>query len=273
VRQAGTGEAIIAEVERLVPCPASIIELSCGRGHLVKRLQRKGYDVVGTNYSVYEDADRSLPILPGIDITKGADFISRKFDCVILSETIQNIPDHYAVFQTMADLLKEGGFAIVTTPNILNIRSRLHFLLTGFFRVKWNFIGFDVPYEESFCYHNHPLHLPVDTYYALKAGLPVERISGINIKYRNIFFLSLLYIPIYIATWWNTTHREIFLARSGYGTSVHTWISNFHVLATERLLLVLKKKISGQQTRKTPQISWYRTKSEYSSCADIEPEQ
>jgi 2-polyprenyl-3-methyl-5-hydroxy-6-metoxy-1,4-benzoquinol methylase len=58
MRRAQTEKAINAEVERLVPCPASIIDFSCGRGHLVRRLREKGYDVVGTNYSVYEDADR-----------------------------------------------------------------------------------------------------------------------------------------------------------------------------------------------------------------------
>jgi hypothetical protein len=103
-----------------------------------------------------------------------------------------------------------------------------------------------------------PLHLPVDACYALKTGLAVEKICGINIKYRNIFFISLFYIPIRLVTWWNTTHKEIFLARSGYGTPVNTWMTNFHVLAAERLPLVLKKTTIVQQIRKTPHISWYK---------------
>ena len=265
-----TAKAISAEVERLVPCPATIIEISCGRGNLLKLLKDKGYDVVGTNYSEYSDANTSFSILSGIDATKGAAFIDRKFDCVILSEAIQNISNHYAVFKTMSDLLKENGIAIITTPNILNIRGRLHFFLTGFFRVKWNFIGFDVPYEEAFCYHNHPLHLPVDAYYALKTGLSIKKISGITIKYRNLFPLALFYIPIMLATWWNTTRKESFLAQSGYGTFLNAWMTNFNVLATERLLLVFEKKTSAQYVRTTPQISWH-TKYNHRDCQYFKP--
>ncbi len=264
-RRMKTEEAISAEVERLVPRPASVIELSCGRGHLLGKLREKGYDVVGTNYSVYEDAAPDLPILSGVDVTQGAGFTERTFDCVIFSEAIQNISDHYAVFRTVADLLKEGGIAVITTPNILNVRSRLHFLLTGFFRVKWNFIGFDVPYEESFCYHNHPLHLPVDAYYALKAGLTLGAVDGINVKYRNLLPLALLYAPIWLATWWNTSRAEPYLARSGYGDAVCSWMTGFQTLAAERLMLVMRKETPEVQARRTPRISWYR-KAERPAC-------
>lgn len=40
-------------------------------------------------------------------------------------------------------------------------KPRLHFLFTGYLKVKWDFIGHDVPMEQAFAFHNHPVHLPV----------------------------------------------------------------------------------------------------------------
>jgi len=256
-------ESFLAQLtKKLVPNrDSSILELSCGRGHLLTMLKKDGYNVQGTNYSIYEDTDSNLDIIQGIDVTKGGGFIEKKYDCVILSETIQNISDHYNVYKTMYELLKDNGYAIISTPNIMNIRSRLHFLFTGFFRVKWNFIGFDVPYEESFCYHNHPIHLPVDMYYVYVSGFSIEDIDGITVKNRNILFFVLFYIPIIIFTWFNIHHSEPFLLNTVFGKQIFKFLTSYKALNSERMVLILKKNLNNRENtdkRITPHITWYK---------------
>uniref|UniRef100_UPI00255B0B66 class I SAM-dependent methyltransferase n=1 Tax=Pseudodesulfovibrio pelocollis TaxID=3051432 RepID=UPI00255B0B66 len=160
-----TRTKIFEMVTALCPVGSKVLEYSCGDGRLCAGLQEVGYEVTGTNYSVYGNTDNAVKIVNGVDLTKKTPFDDESVDCVIISETIQNIPDHVAVYKEVERVLKKGGLFILTTPNIMNIKSRIHFFLTGFFKVKWNFIGFDVPIESSFGYHNHPVHLPVELYY------------------------------------------------------------------------------------------------------------
>lgn len=111
---------------------AEIIELSCGRGHVVDELCKLGYAASGTNYSRYEDALPHIPIINGVDVTNMDTLPARKFDCVIFSESIQNIADHQAVYRAISHLLPEGGLAIITTLNAMNISRAFIFCLPAF---------------------------------------------------------------------------------------------------------------------------------------------
>jgi len=72
----------------LCPPGGRVLEFSCGDGKLCAALQKVGYDVVGTNYSVYDAPDDTVKIVNGVDITKETPFAGESFDCIILSETI-----------------------------------------------------------------------------------------------------------------------------------------------------------------------------------------
>lgn len=257
-----TKDFIRSLVNKYIPKHSSIIEISCGRGHLLKALKNDGYTVVGTNYSEYIDAEKDIKIINGIDITNPTGLEGEKFKCVILSESIQNISNHYKVFQEIEKLTVDDGLIIITTPNINNIKSRLHFLFTGFFKIKWNFIGFDVPYEESFCYHNHPMHIPTDMYYILKSNLDPIIFCGFNKKIKSIFLYILLAIPIIIMTKYNIKKKEPYLSRSNYSQQLSEIMTSFDVLTSERLCLVLKKTIYSNTERTTPKVTWYKKYSE-----------
>lgn len=97
-----TQKAVVAAVKRHLPPQAEIIELSCGRGHVVDELQQLGYSVTGTNYSLYEDALPHIPVIHGVDVTNVETLPAQKFDCVIFSESIQNIADHHTVFRSIS---------------------------------------------------------------------------------------------------------------------------------------------------------------------------
>ena len=253
-----TQKAIIRAVITNLPPQAEIIELSCGRGHVVDELCKLGYAATGTNYSLYEDALPHIPIINGVDVTNMETLPTRKFDCVIFSESIQNIADHQAVYRAISHLLREGGLAIITTPNRMNIKSRLHFLFTGFFKVKWNFIGFDVPPEEAFCYHNHPVHLPVDMYYAHVSGLSLHSAGGLHVKPKSLLLYGLLVIPIYLMTAYTVLFKEPFLKKSPQAPKLSRVLSSFSTLAAERLLLVFKQEETQTGERHSTPVTWCR---------------
>ena len=220
----------------------SILEFSCGDAKMCAALQESGYVVVGTNYSIYSAVELSVNVINGVDLTSETPFEPESFDCVILSETIQNIPDHLAVYKEVERVLKKDGVFVMTTPNMMSINSRIHFFLTGFFKIKWRFVGFDVPLENSFAFHNHPVHLPVALYYFHALNMEPVSVDGIYPKAKSLLFYALFAWIIVPFTWMTATKKEKHLAQSGAGNAVFQAMTSRTTLCCDRLALVLRKK-------------------------------
>ena len=54
------------------------------------------------------------------------------FDAVVSIEVIEHVEDQFAFVREMARIAKPGGLVILTTPNVLNLNSRVRSLLCGF---------------------------------------------------------------------------------------------------------------------------------------------
>jgi len=59
------------------------------------------------------------------------------FDLITFTEVIEHVENHRAVLRDIQRVLKPGGLLLITTPNILNLKSRLRLLFFGF----WNLFG------------------------------------------------------------------------------------------------------------------------------------
>lgn len=59
------------------------------------------------------------------------------FDAVSITEVIEHLENPRKIIREVFDVLRPGGVAVISTPNILNIKSRLRFLMYGF----WNLFG------------------------------------------------------------------------------------------------------------------------------------
>lgn len=111
---------------------ARVLDLGCGAGELMERLVReKGAVAQGVDLhqpSVTACITRGLSIFHG-DLHEGlADLRNDSFDFVVLSRTLQQVPDPDVVIRNM---LRVGKKAIVSFPNFAYWRIRLHLLLHG----------------------------------------------------------------------------------------------------------------------------------------------
>ena len=105
-------------VTNWVPQGASVLDLGCGDGELLARLQRErgsiGYGVEIEDSAVLACLDRGLNVLQG-NIESGLNlFDDGAFDVVILSQTLQATRHTEALVR---EVLRVGKSAIVTLPN------------------------------------------------------------------------------------------------------------------------------------------------------------
>ncbi|HEX2949055.1 MAG TPA: methionine biosynthesis protein MetW [Armatimonadota bacterium] len=109
-----------------------VLDLGCGSGELMERLIRERHVLArGVDLhqpSVSECISKGLSVYHG-DIHEGlADLRDNSFDYVILSRTLQQVPDPETVIREM---LRVGKYAIVSFPNFAFWRIRLHLLCHG----------------------------------------------------------------------------------------------------------------------------------------------
>lgn len=107
---------MITVARHLDPRPGDrILEVGCGRGHLVKRLRELGAEAVGI------DAN---PQAPDQAVTDGVvhmyaeslAFEDAAFDKVVAIHSIEHIPDLEGALDEMARVLRPGGRALFVYP-------------------------------------------------------------------------------------------------------------------------------------------------------------
>ena len=139
-------------IVRWVMPGARVLDLGCGEGELMERLiHQKGVTAQGVDLhqpSVTACISKGLSVFHG-DLHEGlADLRDQSFDFVILSRTLQQVPDPDKVIRAM---LRVGAKAIVSFPNFAYWRCRMQMLFKGKVPVTKQ-----LPFE----WHNSPnIHL------------------------------------------------------------------------------------------------------------------
>lgn len=134
-----------------------------------------------------------------IDANGGLPYRDHSFDVVVCIEVIEHIEDQFKLAQELYRITKTGGRVILTTPNILNINSRLKFFYSGFWLL----------YDPLSIRSKDPIHRsgghihPITSYYLsylfLRAGFSSVRLH-FDRKKRSAKLLSILfYLPIKLA--------------------------------------------------------------------------
>ena len=109
-----------------------VLDLGCGDGELLSVLMKeKNCRVVGIEINekeIYKCVERGVSVSHG-DIDSGlADYSDKRFDYVILNESLQEVLNPEKV---IAEALRVGKKAIVGIPNFCNLNARLQIFFLG----------------------------------------------------------------------------------------------------------------------------------------------
>jgi SAM-dependent methyltransferase len=151
----------------------------------------KGFVVVATDYSAPPFLGDQVPRVGGVDLNEILPFKSAAFDAVNLVEVIEHIEHQAQLIREITRVLKEGGVVVISTPNVLNVLSRLRFLFTGFTRGRVRPVHYTRgPGQAPNIYLIHFYEL----YYLLfHAGFEIDELKRTRVKFAPVFFTIVLY--------------------------------------------------------------------------------
>ena len=122
----------VLDIFSAFPERGPLLEIPAGEGALAWQLHKLGYTVTAGDIDptfckvrvipcIYLDLNRRFPIEDG------------RFSYVSCVEGIEHLQDHFQFVRECHRVLRPGGCLVLSTPNILNLASRLKFLTSGFY--------------------------------------------------------------------------------------------------------------------------------------------
>lgn len=109
-----------------------LLELPAGEGALAWQLHKLGYDVTGGDIDPSFFKVDALPCI-FLDMNRPFPLEDAQFDFVSCIEGIEHLEDQFQFIRECRRVLRPGGRLVLTTPNILNLASRLKYLFSGFY--------------------------------------------------------------------------------------------------------------------------------------------
>lgn len=172
----GTQEKVLSILKTMPP--GRLLDAPAGEGALSAQL-RESYDVVPI------DIDENFFKLTGLpfrkaDLNKPLPFDDSSYDYVVSIEGIEHLENPFLCIREFSRVLREGGSLILTTPNIMSVKSRTRFLFYSyhdFFRFIKPAEDFRHALPEYDHEHINPMTLMEVRYAMKKAGLEIAGIS------------------------------------------------------------------------------------------------
>jgi SAM-dependent methyltransferase len=125
---------IVSKLHSKFPCEH--LDIGAGHGELISLMQSK-FDI----HSSACDYTDCLMRLPDVSVkiadlsNENLPFPDESFDLVTCTEVIEHLEHYRSTLREIYRVLKPGGTLVLTTPNILNLKSRVRFLIFGFYNL------------------------------------------------------------------------------------------------------------------------------------------
>jgi SAM-dependent methyltransferase len=168
-----------------------VLDLGCGKGEYSLKLKQMGYQVVAADaYADFKYKDEIE--FRQCDANQKLPFEDNSFNYVLLAEIIEHLKNPYEFMSDITRILKPSGALILSTPNILNMKSRMRFL----FESSYEYFR-EPPLEQiknlkdnAFQLHVIPYRYHELEYLLYDSGMNVEKVYTSILEGKGLSFLK-----------------------------------------------------------------------------------
>lgn len=216
-----------------------LLDLSCGDGDSAAMLAKLGSYVVATDYGAPPAlaGDRRVG---GVDLNACLPFRSACFDGVDLVEVIEHIENQPQLIREIARVLKPNGVVLISTPNILNMMSRVRFLFTGFLRGRVRPAHYtSKPGQAPNIYLLHFYEL----YYLLfHYGFEIVELRRTRVKFAAWFFMFLLWPLMWPFSLVAVIHAEKDPIQRRYNWQILSYLFDPALLLSDNIVVKARRR-------------------------------
>jgi SAM-dependent methyltransferase len=131
-----------------------------------------------------------------VDVGMRLPYPDAAFDVACSIEVVEHLEDQFHFIRELHRILRPGGRAFVTTPNLLNINSRLRFLRAGFW-LLYDPLPLTTREPVHLSGHIHPITFYYLAYLFHRAGFSAVRLHFDRFK-KSATALSILLAPVLV---------------------------------------------------------------------------
>lgn len=153
----------------------ALLDVAAGAGYTSHVLQSMGFHVTATEINTEQFIAEGVDV-QGVDLNGGLPFSDAAFPNVLALEIIEHLEAPARFVRDVARVLAPGGTALISTPNITSIGSKLRFVFKNEFNLFYNVPKrLKDPLDDRAAGHISPMPLWLLCHFIQEAGLSVVR--------------------------------------------------------------------------------------------------
>ena len=222
----------------------TVLDLSAGSGHSSEMLARLGFRVVSTEYRMPAPMSTEILRVGGVNLNHPLPFRSGSFDAVNIVEVIEHIENQPQLIREVSRLLKPGGNLLVSTPNVLNLMSRMRFLFTGFMRGRIRPVHYSkkpVPAPNIYLLHFYELY-----YLLFHYGFTISELRSGRIKFASRALRFFLWPLVWVFSLFATVYSEKDPVQRAYNRQIRSYMLHPAILLSNNIVVKATKTAIGE---------------------------
>ena len=113
--------------------PGKILDVGCGDGDFSKAAKDLGFNVIAADLDDGRFKFNGHIEFRKLNLNEALPFANNYFDYVVAMEIIEHLDNLTFFVEELSRIMMHSGTLILSTPNILNLKSRMRFLFEGTF--------------------------------------------------------------------------------------------------------------------------------------------